>query len=761
LKLFSELALLRKGKGGLLIPLLAAIAIPLIYVLIYLSNLLDPPETLPDVPVAVVNMDKGADNDGEKLTVGDDLVKELQKEKKLGWEFVSEEDADQGLKDNKYYLVIKIPEDFSERATTVMDNNPQKLPLEYIQNEGKSRVVAEVTDGAIETIRETLATKVTKKYVNNVFTSLGDIADGYQTAADGANKIHDGSTQLHDGSSLLHQTLTGKAGDIQTLANGANELADGTKTMYSNLSGKSSSISELAAGTKTLYGGIALLHSNLQTKLPNVQKLAAGTKEIEKGLSDLKPGTEAILGGLKQTQAGTDGFKTKLEKELLPGSTQLKEGINGVKASVDKLSGVSASVSKSLSEFLDKHPELKTDSEFLTIVETSATLSGNMENLKSGLTPLQQGAARVEGGISESVAGTQSLFNALSTLVANQEQKIVLGTAQLLEGSKQVASGNADIEAGWNTLISSTAQLNDGAKKINDGNQTVEKGWKELTVGANKINTGMIQVSNGTQTVNTGWGELTAGVQQLDTGLGDLNKGANELATGLEAGAEETGSVQTGDKNVEMFVSPVELVSNTVNEFDQYRDSSAPYILSLALFVGLLIMTIFVDMKTTASGVETNSILSRLTTLIFMAIAQAVVVALSTMFILNLNVESGIMYLVFMIVTSLTFLMLILLLISLAGHVGRFILFVLLLIQLIISGGNAPIEALPASMQGISHFLPMTHSISGFKSLISLGEIGSAWTSLGILVVFLIICTILTIGWNYLKSKDADQPRLV
>ncbi|MGX6442210.1 YhgE/Pip domain-containing protein [Neobacillus sp. K501] len=719
MKVFSELALLRKGKGGFLIPLLAAIVIPLIYVLIYLSNLLDPPETLPDVPVAVVNMDMGAENDGEKLTVGDDLVKELQKEKKLGWEFVSEEDADQGLKDNKYYLVIKIPEDFSERATTVMDDNPQKLPLEYIQNEGKSRVVADVTNGAVETIRETLATKVTKKYVNNVFTSLGDIADGYQTAADGANKIHDGSTQLHDGSSLLHQTLTGKAGDIQTLANGA---------------------SELAAGTKTLHAGTALLNSSLQTKLSDVKKLAAGAKEIEKGLTDLKPGTEAILGGLKQTQAGTVGFKEKLEKELLPGSTKVKDGINGVKANVQQLSDLSSNVSQLLAAYLEKHPELKNDSELMTIAGKSDALSKNMAGLNTGIIPLQQGAAGVEKGVSDSITGTQKIIDGIGTLAANQEQKIVPGTAKLLEGSKQVASGNATIETGWNTLISTTGQL---------------------TVGANKINTGMVQVSNGTQTVNTGWGELTAGVQQLDTGLGDLNKGANELATGLEAGAKETGAVQTGEQNVEMFASPVELVSNTVNAFDQYRDSSAPYILSLALFVGLLIMTIFVDLKSTTSGVEPRSILSRLTTLLVMAIAQAIVVSLSTMFILNLNVESGIMYFVFMIVTSLTFLMIILLLISLAGHVGRFILFVLLIIQLIISGGNAPIEALPASIQGISHFLPMTHSISGFRSLITLGEIGSAWASLGALFVFLIISTVITIGWNYLKTKGADQPRLV
>lgn len=766
MKKFSELALLMKGKGGFLIPLLAAVTIPLIYALIYLSGLLDPPETLPELPVAVVNLDKGAENDGEKLTVGNDLVEELKKGKLLGWEFVSEEKADKGLKDNRYYLVIKIPEDFSQKATTVMDSDPQKLGLEYIQNEGKNGRIAEVTSGAVETIREKLATKITTKYVKNVFSSLGDVAAGFQTAADGADKIYDGSTQLHDGSTLLYNTLTEKSPDIQKLADGTKELAAGTNEMYTNLKGKQGSISELAAGTKALNDGTNQLVGGLKAKLPDIQRLAGGSQELAKGATDLKKGTETLLNTFK---GSSEGFKTKVSTELYPGSLELKAGTDRTKTGLTDLTKALSELNTGLGQYKE-HPALKSDPNFQRIVATLNFIVTNEEKLpalNAGMERIQGGAQKVAEGIGGPdgsggvIGGIQQTIDALNyQLIPNPpegQDTIFEGATKLEAGAKEVAIGTASVETGWKTLIASAGQLNDGAKKIKDGNQTVDAGWKQLTAGANQINSGMVQVNDGTQTVNTGWGELTAGVEKLDNGLGELNSGANELATGLHDGAKETSAVKTGDKNTDMFVSPVELVGSKVNAYSEYRDSSAPYYLSLALFVGLLIMTLFVDLKNSTTGVGPTSFASRLTTLSVIAIAQALVVSLSTLLFLNLSVTSSFAYILFMIVTSLAFLMVILVLISLAGHVGRFIAFVLIILQLIISGGDAPIEALPDSLQVLSKFMPMTYSVSGFKSLISLGDTGAAWGSLLLLLVFLAISFVIIFAWNLFRTKNIDD----
>lgn len=72
----------------------------------------DPYGQVDQLPVAVVNNDKGADFNGEELTIGQDFVDDLKENDTFDWQFVDEDTADQGLEEQKYYLKIEIPETF-------------------------------------------------------------------------------------------------------------------------------------------------------------------------------------------------------------------------------------------------------------------------------------------------------------------------------------------------------------------------------------------------------------------------------------------------------------------------------------------------------------------------------------------------------------------------------------------------------------------------------------------------------------------------
>ncbi len=72
-----------------------------------------------------MNQDKGAEFKGKELHIGSDLVDELKKGKDFDWKFVSAEEAEKGIKENRYYMKITIPENFSEQATTLLDDHPQ------------------------------------------------------------------------------------------------------------------------------------------------------------------------------------------------------------------------------------------------------------------------------------------------------------------------------------------------------------------------------------------------------------------------------------------------------------------------------------------------------------------------------------------------------------------------------------------------------------------------------------------------------------
>ena len=158
----------------LIIVVMAIIVIPVIYAGLFLKSMWDPYGNLDKLPVAVVNNDKSVEYNGKTLSVGSDMVDELK----------DSEEAEQGLKNGTYYMVITIPEDFSSDASTLMDDNPKKMELKYETNPGTNYIASKMSETALSKIREAVASKVTETYTQTVFDQIGTVGDGMQEAAD-------------------------------------------------------------------------------------------------------------------------------------------------------------------------------------------------------------------------------------------------------------------------------------------------------------------------------------------------------------------------------------------------------------------------------------------------------------------------------------------------------------------------------------------------------------------------------------------------
>lgn len=756
LKLFkAEMAKLFTNKGVLL-SVIAVLLIPIVYAAVMLSATWGPYDNLSNLPVAVVNKDTGAMSGDEPINVGKDLVEEFKASKSLGWKFVSEEDAKKGLKNLDYYMVIEIPEDFSKNVTTVLDPDPKQLELKYIQNEGLNFMAAQVTNSATERIRESLGNKITQTYVENIFAQLGDVADGFKSAADGSDQIHSGTSELKDGTGQLLSALTEKSGDIDKLASGAKQLEAGTGELLTSLTSKQGDITKLANGAKDLNAGTGLLLQTLQGKTKDLEKLSAGAKTIEAGLTSLKGGSQKVLVGLETA-------KTELAtglKALQPGAEGLGGAISKLNEGTQNLSAASKGLSDGLQAYLAANPNLRNDPNFMKLVGTGQAVSGGMTELSTNMGNLN---SQVGGLVSKLLPGPGSLLDGFDQLIAGQKQ-VADGAAALAAGSSQLAVGNSELEKGWKTLTSSVSQLNSGASQISAGNQTVNQGWKQLSTGASKLNTGMKQVSDGTGSVQTGWGTLTEGVTKVDDGVGKLNAGSEELAEGLKGGAEQTNSLKVTDKNIAMFASPINTVQEKVNDYQYYRDSTAPYILSLGLFVGILIMSFVVDFRkpaeVTASGI--SWFIGKFLHLSVLAIIQAVVVSIFALVFLKLQVGNSLAFILFACVVSLAFLSVVFFLVSVAGNIGRFIAFIFIVLQLSTTGSNLPVEMLPEGLQSLSKFLPLTYTNAGFKAVISLDHMGSVWANTMIILIVLAVFAVLAFIVSALRKgqpTDYDVAR--
>ena len=202
----NELNFLRKNK--LLVVVMAVILlIPAIYAGMFLSSMWDPYGDISKLPVAVVNQDVSVDYQGKTLSVGDSLETSLENSDAMDFHVTDEVTAENGLKNGTYYMVITIPEDFSENASTMMDANPKKMKLQYATNPGYNYISSKLSESAIKEIKANIMAEVTETYTKAVFASIAEMGDGFSNAADGTGELLSGMNTLNDGAATLTDNL--------------------------------------------------------------------------------------------------------------------------------------------------------------------------------------------------------------------------------------------------------------------------------------------------------------------------------------------------------------------------------------------------------------------------------------------------------------------------------------------------------------------------------------------------------------------------
>lgn len=85
---------MKKEKIFTIIVFIVVLFIPLIYSFFYLKSYWNPYGNLSDMKIAVVNMDKGSDNENQ----GEEFVKSLQDSNTFDIKVVTEDQAEDGMK---------------------------------------------------------------------------------------------------------------------------------------------------------------------------------------------------------------------------------------------------------------------------------------------------------------------------------------------------------------------------------------------------------------------------------------------------------------------------------------------------------------------------------------------------------------------------------------------------------------------------------------------------------------------------------------
>ena len=104
------------------------VAVPLVvalFDLLYVNVFMNPYEKMKELPVAVVNLDKGTLVDGESKNYGEELVTSILESDSALWTPEDPNLVEEGLENSDYYLAVVIPSDFSERITAGQSTSPE------------------------------------------------------------------------------------------------------------------------------------------------------------------------------------------------------------------------------------------------------------------------------------------------------------------------------------------------------------------------------------------------------------------------------------------------------------------------------------------------------------------------------------------------------------------------------------------------------------------------------------------------------------
>lgn len=592
----------------LIIVLVFIIAIPAIYTTLFLGSMWDPYGKLDELPVAVVNLDEPVEYEGETLNVGQKLVDKLKEDGSLCFNFTDADQAERGLKNGTYYMVITVPKNFSENATTLMDTVPKKMELDYKTNPGTNYIAMKMSETALEKIKTSVAQEVTKTYAETIFDKISEAGDGMKDAADGAGEIYDGTEKLSDGNktisdnlkTLSEGTLTFKDGTSElkvglssyldgvnqlsdgstTLANGAtslltgalklndgaNSLSDGTKTLTSGTATLESGAKTLESGLKTYTDGVKQANDGAAALNANSSALTAGAQQLTAGNEQLSSGSAQILGGLNQMSSTVKSGLPSEDK-----ITELSGGLDTYSAAIGKMNEELQNTSLPSEEELANLNAVKTDltnsltnagdnAKSLYVLAAQLQASGDLQtaaqvkeiadSLAANVTTAANDATAI-GAVFEQVTPSLSKVTELKSGVAqlNENKELVLDGAKTAVNG--MYSGLANVSYALDTqIIPGMSTLDGGISQVSDGAKSLSSGLTTYTSGVAQVGSGLTQLNDNSAQLNSGASQLSSGASQLSSGAKSLDSGADELKSGTKTLADGTKTLDDGTKTL-------------------------------------------------------------------------------------------------------------------------------------------------------------------------------------------------------------------
>lgn len=686
---------MNKSKFMKTIIFIVILLIPVIYSFFYLKSYWDPYGNLQDLKVAIVNLDKGEDDQNQ----GNELVQSLIDSGTIKICTVSEDEAQDGLVNGRYYAKITIPEDFTKSLNNAENADREKTVITYSPNKKSNYLAYQIINNVVTKTELSLQAKVSEKVVASLKEKLEEVPTKMEEINDGVGKVKDGADTLNGG--------------LKTLEDGTNTL----KTNYDKFD----------TGITSSYEGSKSLESGMNSVKEGTQSLVNGTNDLSSAVSQIQAGTQELS---SKTGNGIQAINSGVTK-LAEGSNNLDSSLGKYVTGVNNLNEKNEQIIDGVIAMGKKSPELlqNTDFQKLYYGATQIKQSGSYETIKQSGKQIKAGSESVKSGMT-------SLKSSMSSVeqIATGIQKLNLATSQVNEGVKKLSAGTNSLNLGVGKVQEGTKTLNNGLQTLSSSSKDVKQGISKLAEGSKQAYDGGITLSNGVNTLQT----------EISTGIDDTKKELTKL-DGLDTYTED----------------PIEIKEESYGEVDKYGISFTPLFLSIGLWVGALMSYVILyydqEKRYKLLGKFANNKLLQIALYLGIAIIQGLVTGALLKWGLGFNVQNTALYYASCAIIAIAFMSVIQFLIMNFGDIGKFIALIVLVLQLAASGGTFPVETINKGFQAFTNFLPMTYAIRLLKESLILMDTGFASKNILVLSIFTMASLLITVIVTIIKGKKVKK----
>lgn len=671
LKIFKrDLKRLLRNRAAVLV-IGGVCLLPSLYAWFNIDANMDPYGNTQGIKIAVANCDEGTSTAQMTLDAGETIIENLKENKQLGWTFVDEDEAKEGVKSGEYYAAIVIPENFSDSLLSILSGDIKKPELDYYINEKKNAIAPKITDTGATTLQQ---------QINDTFSSVASEAISEVISSSAGNltvDVDQTNSELLQMIQEVRENLSGYQGvltDFQDTVKQSDSLINDTVKTLDQVKDSVESVSD------TLNTGADLLKESRLATGSFATQISNSLSDGESFINDAYINAAVKFGKLEtQAEQITTSVSGSIDSvnELNQKNKQILDELSKLHDSIGGDSQISASIGEQITKLQQQNQEF---SQLLDSLNSgNSAIADSMKNARTTRTDLEQIAGNSKN----------SLRDYKNSLCQDVRPKVD-------ESLDAVAS----VSGNFSAILSGITPTADQLKAM----------LQQLQTSLDDSVNALTKTGEALEKVDVQLASTATDVQALQSSE------AYQQILSLEGIDAEAIS--------DFMSSPVSITSEVLYDVKNYGSGMTPFYTNLALWVGGLILVSIlkqeVDKDEEVSDFSsTSAYFGRWMLFVALGLIQGFIVCLGDLILLKVQCVHPVAFVCTGVFCSFVYVNIIYALALTFKHIGKALGVFFIILQIPGSSGTYPIEMMPGFFQKLNPFLPFTYAIRAMRECIA------------------------------------------